>query len=173
MKRLFVVLGVSAKYMTGRRGLWLCPNCNEHQTWKSRGSGTSRLDRKCKSCNQRIRVTLDRSNTGRGRIQQARVWERGNSTPLDELEQEAFFRNKGVNIEGRKHESAEIASQQDLPAIWGGDWEPPLPLTFTYKINSKDVLDELSRFVIERHDGYVELASRMLGSHESSKLVYW
>ena len=75
MKRLFVVLGVSAKYMTGRRGLWLCPNCNEHQTWKSRGSGTSRLDRKCKSCNQRIRVTLDRSNTGRGRIQQARVWD--------------------------------------------------------------------------------------------------
>ncbi len=164
MKRLFVVLGVSAKYMTGRRGLWLCPNCNEHQTWKSRGSGTSRLDRKCKSCNQRIRVTLDRSNTGRGRIQQARVWERGNSTPLDELEQEAFFRNKGVNIEGSKHESAEIASQQDLPAIWGGDWEPPLPLTFTYKINSKDVLDELSRFVIERHDGYVELAAECWGA---------
>jgi len=155
--RLFVVLVATREGMVGRRGLWLCPTCNKHQTWKSRDSSTSRLDRKCISCSQRIRVTLDRSGAGRGRTQQARVWERKASTPMKELEQEAILRDRdknSINVEGTS--SAKSPTQQDLPPLWGADWMPTSPLIFSHKINSKEVRKELIRFVIERHDGYVE-----------------
>ncbi|MCS5532358.1 MAG: hypothetical protein NZ780_06110, partial [Candidatus Poseidoniales archaeon] len=79
--------------MTGRRGIWRCPSCGKHQTWKSRDRTTTKLDRKCKSCDKRIRVTLDRSSGGRGRKQQAEVWERSVDTLMEELQQEANLRD--------------------------------------------------------------------------------
>ncbi len=168
--RLFVVLVATREGMVGRRGLWLCPTCNKHQTWKSRDSSTSRLDRKCISCSQRIRVTLDRSGAGRGRTQQARVWERKASTPMKELEQEALLRDRetnAINIENTPPDKS--SAQQDLPPLWGADWLPTSPLIFSQKINSKEVRNELIRFVIERHDGYVEVITECWDLLNASK----
>ena len=76
---------------------------------------------------------------------------------MKELEQEAILRDRdknSINVEGTS--SAKSPTQQDLPPLWGADWMPTSPLIFSHKINSKEVRKELIRFVIERHDGYVE-----------------
>ena len=110
--------------MTGRRGIWRCPSCNTHQTWKSRDKGTTRLDRKCTSCDTRIRVTLNRSDSGRGRKQQAEVWERPVDTSMQELQDEADLRNSDEDELNSADNSLGPVSQQDLPPLWGGGWRP-------------------------------------------------
>ena len=144
--------------MTGRRGIWRCPSCNTHQTWKSRERGTTRLDRKCTFCNTRIRVTLDRSDSGRGRKQQAEVWERPFDTSMQELQDEADLRNSDgveLNSEGK---STGPVSQQDLPPLWGGGWRPKRPLEFSSPLPQETARSELMRFLVERHDGHIESA---------------
>ncbi|HIC75650.1 MAG TPA: hypothetical protein EYO98_03425, partial [Candidatus Poseidoniales archaeon] len=112
--------------MAGRRGLWRCSACNTHQTWKSRDAETTRLDRKCSSCGRRIRVTLDRSLSGRGRRQQVLIWEREFRTSMSDLEQEASLRNQEeaerAARETSGRESKEFTSQSDLPPLWGSGW---------------------------------------------------
>ena len=144
--------------MTGRRGIWRCPSCNTHQTWKSRERGTTRLDRKCTFCNTRIRVTLDRSDSGRGRKQQAEVWERPFDTSMQELQDEADLRNSdGVELDSEGKSTGPV-SQQDLPPLWGGGWRPKRPLEFSSPLPQETARSELMRFLVERHDGHIESA---------------
>ena len=114
--------------MTGRRGIWRCPSCSTHQTWKSRDKTTTRLDRKCTSCSTRIRVTLNRSDSGRGRKQQAEVWERSFETSMEELQSEANLRNSDETEVGSEEKNSGPVNQQDLPPLWGGGWRPKTPL---------------------------------------------
>ena len=144
--------------MTGRRGIWRCPSCGKHQTWKSRDRTTTRLDRKCTSCEKRIRVTLDRSDSGRGRKQQAEVWERPVDTSMDELQEEANLRDSGEAEQSSEEEGAGPANQQDYPPLWGAGWRPNEPLKFSSSLPQETARSELMRFLIERHDGYVEAA---------------
>ena len=144
--------------MTGRRGIWRCPSCSKHQTWKSRDQSTTRLDRKCISCEQRIRVTLDRSNSGRGRKQQAQVWERPTETSLEELQQEVSLRDSGETIADSRTERAGPSNQQDLPPLWGAGWSPRQALEFAAPLPNDTARSEMMRFLIERYDGHVESA---------------
>ena len=144
--------------MTGRRGIWRCPSCNTHQTWKSRDRGTTRLDRKCTSCNNRIRVTLNRSDSGRGRKQQAEVWERPFDTSIQELQDEADLRNSDEVELALEDKSGGPVSQQDLPPLWGGGWRPKRPLEFSSPLPQETARSELMRFLVERHDGHIESA---------------
>ena len=144
--------------MTGRRGIWRCPSCSTHQTWKSRDKATTRLDRKCTSCNTRIRVTLNRSDSGRGRKQQAEVWERPFDTSMEELQSEAGLRNSDESGIGSEGKIPGPVSQQDLPPLWGAGWRPKAPLDFSTTLPQETARSELMRFLIERHDGHVESA---------------
>ena len=144
--------------MTGRRGIWRCPSCSTHQTWKSRDKATTRLDRKCASCNTRIRVTLNRSDSGRGRKQQAEVWERPFDTSMEELQSEADLRNSDEAGVGSEEKKSGHISQQDLPPLWGAGWRPKVPLDFSSTLPQETARSELMRFLVERHDGHVESA---------------
>ena len=144
--------------MTGRRGIWRCPSCSKHQTWKSRDQSTTRLDRKCISCEQRIRVTLDRSNSGRGRKQQAQVWERPTETSLEELQQEVSLRDSGETIADSRTERAGPSNQQDLPPLWGAGWSPRQALEFAAPQPNDTARSDMMRFLIERYDGHGESA---------------
>ncbi|MGB1459093.1 MAG: alpha-ketoacid dehydrogenase subunit alpha/beta [Candidatus Thalassarchaeaceae archaeon] len=142
--------------MTGRRGIWRCPSCSTHQTWKSRDKATTRLDRKCTSCNTRIRVTLNRSDSGRGRKQQAEVWERPFDTSMEELQSEAELRNSDEAEVVSEEKNPSHISQQDLPPLWGAGWRPKAPLDFSSTLPQETARSELMRFLVERHDGHVE-----------------
>ncbi len=142
--------------MTGRRGIWRCPSCSTHQTWKSRDKATTRLDRKCTSCNTRIRVTLNRSDSGRGRKQQAEVWERPFDTSMEELQSEAELRNFDEAEVVSEEKNPSHISQQDLPPLWGAGWRPKAPLDFSSTLPQETARSELMRFLVERHDGHVE-----------------
>ena len=144
--------------MTGRRGIWRCPSCSTHQTWKSRDKATTRLDRKCTSCSTRIRVTLNRSDSGRGRKQQAEVWERSFETSMEELQSEANLRNSDETEVGSGEKNSGPVNQQDLPPLWGGGWRPKAPLDFPSTLPQETARSELMRFLVERHDGHVESA---------------
>ena len=144
--------------MTGRRGIWRCPSCSTHQTWKSRDKATTRLDRKCTSCSTRIRVTLNRSDSGRGRKQQAEVWERSFETSMEELQSEANLRNSDETEVGSGEKNSGPVNQQDLPPLWGGGWRPKAPLDFPSTLPQETARSELMRFLGERHDGHVESA---------------
>ncbi len=142
--------------MTGRRGIWRCPSCSTHQTGKSRDKATTRLDRKCTSCNTRIRVTLNRSDSGRGRKQQAEVWERPFDTSMEELQSEAELRNSDEAEVVSEEKNPSHISQQDLPPLWGAGWRPKAPLDFSSTLPQETARSELMRFLVERHDGHVE-----------------
>ncbi len=142
--------------MTGRRGIWRCPSCSTHQTWKSRDKATTRLDRKCTSCKTRIRVTLNRSDSGRGRKQQAEVWERPFDTSMEELQSEAELRNSDEAEVVSEEKNPSHISQQDLPPLWGAGWRPKAPLDFSSTLPQETARSELMRFLVERHDGHVE-----------------
>ena len=46
-----------------------------------------------------------------------------------------------------------------LPNMWGEDWVPTEPLDLVIEINAKIAKIELLRFIIERHDGHLQLIS--------------
>ena len=46
-----------------------------------------------------------------------------------------------------------------LPNMWGEDWIPTEPLDLEIDINAEIAKTELLRYVIERHDGHLQLVS--------------
>ena len=103
----------------GRHGVWKCPNCGHHQIWKTRNHNTSRLDRQCEKCENRARVTLDRSVSGQGRNRIVNIWERSTNVSLEELITEAARRNdKEIEINHITEDSDKLL-QTNLPIIWG------------------------------------------------------
>ena len=151
----------------GRRGIWKCPSCDHHQIWKTRNSKSNRLDRSCQTCGKRIRATISRSSSGKGRSRNVEIWERKTSATVEELERESERRNKR-DFEDYQNEIldsndfTEKEKQSELPIIWGLGWIPKSPLNFSEKIKSKIVKSQLLRFIAERHDGYLETVSECL-----------
>ncbi|MGY8645424.1 MAG: alpha-ketoacid dehydrogenase subunit alpha/beta [Candidatus Poseidoniales archaeon] len=148
-----------------RQGIWLCPECGSHEVWKTRESNTNQIDRKCNDCDKRARVTLDRSETGKGRKRNFKIWERDLSIDFKDIIEEAKRRNNKIHIDLNSEKimpskTNNKPSQSELPPIWGAKWTPTKALLFTQKIEEREVKKELLRFVAERHDGYLEFISR-------------
>ena len=151
----------------GRRGIWRCPSCDLHQVWKTRDSKSNRLDRSCKACGKRIRATIQRSSSGKGRNRNVEIWERKPSSEVEDLEREAERRNNrgfedGQNEVQESNSGRSTAKQSELPVIWGLGWRPDSPLIFSEKLDSVKVKSHLLRFIAERHDGYLEVVSECL-----------
>ena len=144
-----------------RRGLWKCPDCSKHQVWKTRSGGTSRLDRTCMECGSRVRVTLDRSSSGKGRRRGVEVWERALSVSIEELEKECMRRDERIKDAGREgfEGVSDTPKQTDLPVIHARDWAPISELQFVHPLQSTRARSELLRFVAERHDGHLEIVA--------------
>ena len=112
-------------------------------------------------CGSRVRVTLDRSSTGKGRRREVDVWERGLQVRPDELEKECSRRDRkisdqvGLVEQGR----SETPQQTDLPTIYARNWKPSSGLEFAHPLQSLRARGELLRFLAERHDGYLELVA--------------
>jgi len=141
----------------GRQGLWKCPVCEKHQIWKVRSVSTSKLDRSCISCGERVRATLDRSPSGKGRRGSVDIWER--SMKLDDyaLMKEVLARdgsNSGTII--GKNGEIRGEGQSGLVPIFANQWRPEKGLSFPSKIASEKVRIELLRFVSERNEGYLD-----------------
>ena len=81
-----------------RVGIWKCPECQLHQIWKTRSDKSNKLDRKCTRCGKRVRTTLDRSASGKGRMRSIKIWER-NTKDLAALEEEVRRRNQGPIVD--------------------------------------------------------------------------
>ena len=147
-----------------RQGIWLCPACNNHEAWKTRDKDTNQIDRRCSGCSKRARVTLDRSESGKGRKRNFRIWERDLSIDFKEIIEEAKRRNEKSsnknNLEEYAEESSEVPSQEDLPPIWGARWAPKKALIFSKEANELEIRKELLRFVAERHEGYLEFIAK-------------
>ena len=147
-----------------RQGIWQCPDCNNHEVWKTRDESTNQIDRKCTNCNKRVRMTLDRSDSGKGRKRGFQIWERDLSIDFAEIIEEAKRRNYNQSNESEYVEitapSEKKPSQEELPPIWGANWSPKKPLRFTKKIDELNVRKEILRFVTERHDGYLEFVAK-------------
>ena len=115
----------------GRMGIWKCPSCGHHQIWKTRNSKSNRLDRSCQTCGIRIRSTISRSASGKGRSRTVEIWERKTSTSIVELEREAERRNER-DFEDYQNEiigsndDIRTAKQSELPIIWGLGWNSSL-----------------------------------------------
>ncbi|RJU87839.1 MAG: hypothetical protein DWB89_00625 [Candidatus Poseidoniales archaeon] len=144
-----------------RIGIWKCPGCGLHQIWKTRSSNTNKLDRKCSKCEKRVRTTLDRSSSGKGRTRSVEIWERDPRAKIEFLEEEVSRRNAGLSLE---EETPDIALSNDgpqslLPKIWGSGWKPGLPLKFPYRVPTNDVRNDLLGFIAERHDGHLDAVS--------------
>jgi len=151
----------------GRRGIWRCPSCDLHQVWKTRDSKSNRLDRSCKACGKRIRATIQRSSSGKGRSRNVEIWERKPSSKVEDLEREAERRNNrgfedDQNEVQESNSGRSTAKQSELPVIWGLGWRPDSPLIFSDKLDSIKVKSHLLRFIAERHDGYLEVVSECL-----------
>ena len=144
---------------TGRQGIWLCPECGNHEPWKTRDRETNQIDRKCSNCDKRARVTLNRSNSGKGRKRNYQIWEREPTIDFGKIIEEAKKRNNKTLKNEVTRAKSEKATQEQLPPIWGLDWVPKNALFFTKKLPEEKVRKELLRFVAERHDGYLELIS--------------
>ncbi|MBC94991.1 MAG: hypothetical protein CMB14_03155 [Euryarchaeota archaeon] len=144
-----------------RQGLWKCPDCSKHQVWRTRSGKTTRLDRACVECGSRVRVTLDRSSTGKGRRREVDVWERGLQVSPDELEKECSRRDRKISEQGSLVEEggSETPQQTDLPTIYARNWKPSSGLEFSHPLQSLRARGELLRFIAERHDGYLELVA--------------
>ena len=144
-----------------RIGIWKCPGCGLHQIWKTRSSNANKLDRRCSKCEKRVRTTLDRSSSGKGRTRSVEIWERDPRAKIGILEEEVSRRNAGLSLE---EETPGIALSNDgpqslLPKIWGSGWKPELPLKFPYRVPADDVRNELLGFIAERHDGHLDVVS--------------
>ena len=144
-----------------RIGIWKCPGCGLHQIWKTRSSNANKLDRKCSKCEKRVRTTLDRSSSGKGRTRSVEIWERDPRAKIEILEEEVSRRNAGLSLE---EETPDVALSNDgpqslLPKIWGSGWKPELPLKFPYRVPADDVRNELLGFIAERHDGHLDVVS--------------
>ena len=143
-----------------RVGVWKCPECQLHQTWKTRSHKSKKLDRKCVGCGKRVRTTLDRSASGKGRLRNVEIWER-NPGDWAALEEEARRRNEGAIADSlaavNNDENEEL--QSNFPKIWGVGWIPPNALTFPSKLKSKRAKKSLLEFVAERHDGHLNSVS--------------
>ena len=151
----------------GRRGIWRCPSCDLHQVWKTRDSKSNRLDRSCKACGKRIRATIQRSSSGKGRSRNVEIWERKPGSKVEDLEREAERRNNrgfedDQNEVRESNSGRSTAKQSELPVIWGLGWRPDSPLIFSDKLDSIKVKSHLLRFIAERHDGYLEVVSECL-----------
>ena len=124
----------------------------------------NRLDRRCGRCGNRVRVTLDRSSSGQGRLRTVEIWERGLSTGIDELQEEVVRRDRGEDGRAERFDvdaskqSAET-TQADLPVIWGAGWQPEVPLSFTRSLDHRMVREQLLTFVAERHDGHLDVVA--------------
>ncbi len=156
----------------GRSGIWKCSDCSHYQTWKTRSRGSNSLDRRCDNCGKRIRATIDRSNTGKGRLRSVEIWERDPKYTQTDLENEASRRNHAENGSQRETEGDSGIKQalaSELSKIWGAGWKPEDPLDFPVKIKSDLVRKEVIRFVAERHDGHLELVSECLDSQIRTK----
>ncbi len=161
-ERLVVVLDDIRRHMSiARQGIWLCPECGNYEVWKTRDIDTNHIDRKCSKCNKRARFTLNRSTSGKGRKRNYEIWERDLSVGFNEIIQEASRRNnkeETIRIESEiSEQKMQSESQDNLPHIWGLDWSPKKPLSFTRKVSREEVKKELLRFIAERHDGYLEI----------------
>ena len=142
-----------------RQGVWKCPSCERHQVWKTRGE-TTRLDRRCQHCGNRVRATLNRSSSGQGRQRNVQIWEREASLSPRELTLEAKRRDNVINkldedIGSVGSSPSEEASQSDLPVIWGAGWAPAHAIEFSKPLQSGAARAELLRFFAERHDGHL------------------
>ena len=104
-----------------RVGIWRCPECGLHQIWKTRSDKSNKLDRKCSGCGKRVRTTLDRSSTGKGRSRNVEIWERDSKLDAEDLEEEAQRRNIGASEDSSKpiDESPNEDFQTSMPKIWG------------------------------------------------------
>ncbi len=165
---------VISTMFNGRHGVWGCPHCNFHQTWKTRSQRSSKLDRKCGKCGERARVTLDRSISGKGRTRKVRIWERPLSCSMEQLEKEARRRNSDDGIvkkSGSDHvEDMENGkTQADLPPIWGAGWWPKESLDFPTPLDLNGVRTELLRFVTERNDGHLETVVKCWDSMDQER----
>ena len=112
-------------------------------------------------CGSRVRVTLDRSSTGKGRRREVDVWERGLQVSPDELEKECSRRDRKISEQGGLVEEgrSETPQQTDLPTIYARNWKPSSGLEFAHPLQSLRARGELLRFLAERHDGYLELVA--------------
>ncbi len=112
-------------------------------------------------CGSRVRVTLDRSSTGKGRRREVDVWERGLQVRPDELEKECSRRDRKISEQGGLVEEgrSETPQQTDLPTIYARNWKPSSGLEFSHPLQSLRARGELLRFIAERHDGYLELVA--------------
>ena len=144
-----------------RQGIWLCPECGNHEPWKTRDQDTNQIDRKCSNCDKRARVTLNRSNSGKGRKRNYQIWERDSTIDFGKIIEEARKRNNKTLGDGVTRTKSEKATQEQLPPIWGLDWGPKNALLFIQKLPEEKARKELLRFVAERHDGYLELISEV------------
>ena len=54
-------------------------------------------------------------------------------------------------------------SQGSLPTIRGAKWQGNEPLEFNNPLPVDAARDELMRFIIERHDGFIEIISTVWG----------
>lgn len=144
-----------------RIGIWKCPECSLHQIWKTRHNNANKLDRKCSKCEKRVRTTLDRSSSGKGRTRSVEIWEREPRTKISDLEEEVSRRNAGLSLgEETLHDlSSHDDPQSLLPKIWGSGWKPESPLEFPQRVSSGHVRDELLGFIAERHDGHLGMVS--------------
>ena len=144
-----------------RIGIWKCPGCGLHQIWKTRSSNANKLDRRCSKCEKRVRTTLDRSSSGKGRTRSVEIWERDPRAKIGILEEEVSRRNAGLSLE---EETPGIALSNDgpqslLPKIWGSGWKAELPLKFSHRVPTDEVRNELLGFIAERHDGHLDVVS--------------
>ena len=143
-----------------RVGIWKCPECQLHQIWKTRSDKSNKLDRKCTGCDKRVRTTLDRSSSGKGRVRNVEIWER-NPKDLVALEEEVWRRNEGSIADsiapGSENENENL--QSNVPKIWGVGWIPKNALTFPSNRELKRAKKNLLEFVAERHDGHLNSVS--------------
>ncbi len=109
-------------------------------------------------------MTLDRSDSGKGRKRGFQIWKRDLNIDFEEIIEEAERRNYNESYQSEhveiKAPSEKKPSQEELPPIWGANWSPKKSLRFTKKIDELNVRKEILRFVTERHDGYLEFVAK-------------
>lgn len=144
----------------GRKGLWKCPSCGKHQIWKVRKSSTSKLDRNCIVCGERIRATLDRSSSGKGRRSSVDIWERSIKLDDKSLLSEIQTRDRADSVKIiDKAAIIDSKGQSGLVPIFANNWRPEKGLDFPSKVQSNKARSELLRFVSERNEGYLDLVA--------------
>ena len=144
----------------GRKGLWKCPSCGKHQIWKVRKSSTSKLDRNCIVCGERIRATLDRSSSGKGRRSSVDIWERSIKLDDKSLFSEIQTRDRADSVKIIDNATIiDSKGQSGLVPIFANNWRPEKGLDFPSKVQSNKARSELLRFVSERNEGYLDLVA--------------